>query len=162
MRNGIRNGMRAGLRGSGIALLLLGATGCASLARQAFTAPTVEVRDVKVRSIGLTGGTLDVTLDLQNPNEYRLDARRITYRFFVDTTQVVSGEVERLVTLEEKGVASITVPVTFGFNELAFAMREYTAKGALNYRVMGEFTLVTPFGSITRPYSGRGRVEGMP
>lgn len=145
-----------------IATALLTATGCATLARQAFTAPTVEVRDVKVRTIGLTGGTLDVTLDLQNPNEYRLDAKQITYQFFVDSTKVVDGVVDRLVTLEEKGVATIVVPVNFGFNELAFAMREYTSKGALNYRVMGEFTLVTPFGSITRPYSGRGRVEGMP
>ena len=145
-----------------IATALLTATGCATLARQAFTAPTVEVRDVKVRTIGLTGGTLDVTLDLQNPNEYRLDAKQITYQFFVDSTKVVAGVVDRLVTLEEKGVATIVVPVNFGFNELAFAMREYTSKGALNYRVMGEFTLVTPFGSITRPYSGRGRVEGMP
>ena len=145
-----------------IATALLTATGCATLARQAFTAPTVEVRDVKVRTIGLTGGTLDVTLDLQNPNEYRLDAQQITYQFFVDSTKVVDGVVDRLVTLEEKGVATIVVPVNFGFNELAFAMREYTSKGALNYRVMGEFTLVTPFGSITRPYSGRGRVEGMP
>ncbi len=145
-----------------IATALLTATGCATLARQAFTAPTVEVRDVKVRTIGLTGGTLDVTLDLQNPNDYRLDAKQITYQFFVDSTKVVAGVVDRLVTLEEKGVATIVVPVNFGFNELAFAMREYTSKGALDYRVMGEFTLVTPFGSITRPYSGRGRVEGMP
>ncbi len=145
-----------------IATALLTATGCATLARQAFIAPTVEVRDVKVRTIGLTGGTLDVTLDLQNPNDYRLDAKQITYQFFVDSTKVVAGVVDRLVTLEEKGVATIVVPVNFGFNELAFAMREYTSKGALDYRVMGEFTLVTPFGSITRPYSGRGRVEGMP
>lgn len=141
---------------------LLASTGCASLARQAFTAPTVEVRDVKVRNIGLAGGTLDVTLDLQNPNEYRIDARKITYEFFVDTTRVVTGEIDKLVTLEERGVASIVVPVNFGFTELAIAMREYTKRGTIDYRVIGQFTLVTPFGSITRPYSGRGRVEGMP
>ncbi|MBX3173028.1 MAG: LEA type 2 family protein [Gemmatimonadaceae bacterium] len=141
---------------------LLMTAGCATLARQAFTAPTVEVRDVKVRNIGLAGGTLDVTLDIQNPNEYRIDARKITYEFFVDTTRVVTGEIDRLVTLEERGVATLVVPVNFGFNELNIAMREYTKKGALDYRVIGQFTLVTPFGSVTRPYSGRGRVEGMP
>ena len=145
-----------------IALVALPLAGCASLARQAFTAPVVDVKDVRVRNIGLTGGTLDVTLNLQNPNEYRLDARKITYEFYVDTTRVVTGEVDRMVTLEEKGVTQLVVPVTFGYAELGIAMREYLAKGALDYRVVGQFTLVTPFGSITRPYSGRGRVEGMP
>jgi len=117
---------------------------------------------VRVRSIGLMGGVLDVVLDVQNPNEYRLDATKITYQFYVDTTRVVMGEIDRMITLEEKGRAEIVVPVEFGFAELGIAMREYTSKGALNYRVLGQFTIVTPFGNITRPYSGRGRVEGMP
>jgi LEA14-like dessication related protein len=145
-----------------VAVSVLTAPSCATLARQAFANPIVEVRDVRVRTIGLAGGTLDVILDVQNPNEYRIDASKITYAFFVDTTQVVTGVIERLVTLEEKGRTEITVPVTFGYAEMGIAMRQYLAKGALDYTVRGEFTLKTPFGSLTRPYSGRGRVEGMP
>ena len=137
-------------------------TGCATLARQAFAPPVVEVKDVKVASIGLTGGTLNVTLSVSNPNEYRIDATRVTYRLFVDTTQIVSGEVDRLLTLENRGAAELVLPVNFGYRELGVAMREYTSKGALQYRVVGEFTLATPFGNITRPYSGAGRVQGMP
>jgi LEA14-like dessication related protein len=145
-----------------LAFALLPLNGCQTLARQAFASPIVDVKDVRVRSIGLTGGMLDVVLDVQNPNEYRLDATKITYQFYVDTTRVVMGEIDRMITLEEKGRAEIVVPVQFGFAELGFVMREYTSKGALNYRVLGQFTIVTPFGSITRPYSGKGRVEGMP
>lgn len=147
---------------AGLAAVALSASSCATLARQAFANPIVEVRDVRVRTIGLAGGTLDVILDVQNPNEYRIDASKITYSFFVDTTQVVTGVIERLVTLEEKGRTEITVPVTFGYTEMGIAMRQYLAKGALDYTVRGEFTLRTPFGNLTRPYSGRGRVEGMP
>jgi LEA14-like dessication related protein len=143
-------------------LVLVAVQGCATLARQAFANPTVEVKDVRVRSVGLMGGTLDVVLSVSNPNEFRLDATRITYNFFVDTTEVVTGVVDQLITLEEKGRAEIVVPVTFGFAAMSMAMREYLEKGALNYRVTGQFTIVTPFGKITRPYSGRGRVEGMP
>ncbi len=142
------------------ALLLV--SGCATLARQAFAPPVVEVTDVKVRNIGLAGGTLDVTLSISNPNEYRIDATRVTYRFYVDTTRVVTGEVDRLLTLENRGKSELTLPVNFGYRELGIAMREYASKGALQYRVAGEFTLATPFGNITRPYSGTGRVEGMP
>ncbi len=143
-------------------LALFSITGCATLARQAFAPPVVEVKDVKVANIGLTGGTLNVTLSLSNPNEYRIDATRVTYRFFVDTTQIVSGVVDNRLTLENRGVTELVLPVNFGFRELGIAMREYASKGALQYRVVGEFTLATPFGNITRPYSGTGRVEGMP
>ena len=141
---------------------LLAVSGCATLARQAFAPPVVEVKDVKVANIGLTGGTLNVTLSLSNPNEFRIDATRVTYRFFVDTTQVVSGEIDKLLTLENSGATELVLPVNFGYRELGIAMREYTSKGALQYRVVGEFTLATPFGNITRPYSGTGRVQGMP
>ena len=141
---------------------LLGAQSCATLARQAFANPVVEVKDVRVRSVGLMGGSLDVVLSISNPNEYRLDATQITYNFFVDTTEVVNGVIDRMITLEEKGRAEVVVPVNFGYAAMSMAMREYVAKGALNYRVSGQFTIVTPFGNVTRPYSGRGRVEGMP
>lgn len=144
------------------AFALLTLAGCASLAKQAFAPPVVEVKDVKVANIGLNGGTLNVTLGIQNPNEYRIDATKITYRFYVDTTEVVSGELDKLVTLENRGTSELIVPVNFGFRELGIAMREYTSKGALQYRVAGEFTLATPFGNITRPYTGTGRVQGMP
>lgn len=142
--------------------LILALSGCATLARQAFQSPVVEVRDVKVRNLGLQSATLDVHLDIQNPNEYRLDAEKISYIFFVDSTQVVSGEVTQRLTLEEKGTIPLTVPVTFDFQAVQTAMRYYLAHGALDYRVEGMFTLVTPLGRLTRPYSGRGRVEGMP
>jgi LEA14-like dessication related protein len=135
---------------------------CATLARQAFANPVVDVKDVRVRSVGLMGGSLDVVLSVSNPNEYRLDATKITYNFFVDTTEVVTGVIERMITLEEKGRVEIIVPVNFGYAAMSMAMREYLAHGALNYRVTGQFTIVTPFGNMTRPYSGRGRVEGMP
>jgi LEA14-like dessication related protein len=142
--------------------LTLALSGCATLARQAFQNPIVEVRDVKVRTLGLQAATLDIHLAIQNPNEYRLDAEKISYTFFVDSTRIVSGEVTQRLTLEEKGTIPLTLPVTFDYAAVQTAMRYYLAHGALDYRVEGMFTLVTPLGRLTRPYSGRGRVEGMP
>ncbi len=54
--------------------------GCSMLGKQAFQNPVVNLRSVAVRGLGLTGGTLDVRLGVYNPNHYRLDATRITYR----------------------------------------------------------------------------------
>jgi LEA14-like dessication related protein len=145
-----------------LALALVPLTGCRSLARRAFKPPVVEVQDVRVRGIGLTGGTLDVSLSVQNPNGYRIEAKRVTYEFYLDTTRIVAGDIDQRVVLEQRGATQFTIPVTIGYAALGVAMREYLSKGALDYRVSGQFTLVTPIGSFTRPYAGFGRVEGMP
>lgn len=145
-----------------ILALTLAAAGCATLVRQAFQNPVVDVRDVRVAAIGLQGATLEVHLEIENPNEFRLDAEKVSYNFFVDSTRVVSGELNQRLTLEEKGKIPLTIPVTFDYAALQTAMRYYRDHGALDYRVEGLFTLVTPLGRLTRPYTGRGRVEGMP
>lgn len=143
-------------------LATLSLSGCQTLLRQAFAQPIIEVEDVRVKSIGLQGGTIDVVLSVQNPNEFRIDADKISYNFYVDTARVVSGEINQRLTVEEKGRTTVTVPVTFDSRAVGTAMRYYLANRALDYRVDGNFTLVTPIGRFTRPYSGQGRVEGMP
>ena len=72
--------------------LIIGA-GCSALGRAAFENPVVTLRDVKVRGVGLTGGSLDVLLSVYNPNHYRLDATRLTYRVNLagDSVTVASG-----------------------------------------------------------------------
>ncbi len=150
------------LRSLVLVVAALSLSGCQTLMRQAFASPVVNVTDVRVRNIGLTGGTIDVVLDIQNPNEYRIDAEKISYNFFVDSTRIVSGEITQRLTMEERGKTSITIPVNFDNTALQYAMRAYLSRGALDYKVDGLFTLVTPVGRLTRPYSGTGRVQGMP
>ncbi len=138
------------------ATMLVAATGCRTLARQAFANPVVEVKDVLVKGVGLQGGSLDIVLDVYNPNEYRLDATSITYKVWVDSSQIATGALDRLVTLGEKGRSEIVVPVDFTFAAVQKALTLFAQRGVLDYRVTGEFTMATPFGKVTRPYSGKG------
>lgn len=146
-----------------LALLALGgAAGCRTLARQAMANPVVEVKDVVIKGLGFQGGTLDVILDVYNPNEFRMDATRITYEVWVDSGRVADGAIDQRLTLNERGRSSVTVPVNFTYAAVNVAMQKFLQQGALDYRVTGQFTYVTPFGSITRPYAGAGRMTGLP
>ena len=141
------------------ATVLVAVSGCRTLARQAFAYPVVEVKDVRVNGVGLAGGSLDIVLDVYNPNEYRLDATGITYNVWVDSSQVATGALDRLITLSEKGRSEIVVPVDFTFAAVQKALALFAQRGSLDYRVTGEFTVVTPLGKMTRPYSGKGRLD---
>ena len=139
--------------------LVAAVSGCATLARQAFANPVVAVKDVRVKGVGMQGGSLDLILDVYNPNEYRLDASRITYQVWVDSNQIATGEIEKLVTLTDKGNSEVVVPVNFTFASVQKALLHYAQRGSVDYRVTGDFTMKTPFGSVTRPYSGAGRLD---
>ena len=136
-----------------------GVAGCRTLARQAFANPIVEVKDVRVKGIGFQGGSLDLVLDVYNPNDFRVDARRLSYAVWVDSSQVATGEIAQLTTLTNKGHSEVVVPVSFTYAAVQRAVMVFAQRGSVDYRVNGSFTMATPFGDISRPYSGTGRID---
>ena len=142
-----------------IAILTVASSGCTAFARQAFRTPTVELRDIRVRGIGLDGGSLDLVLDVFNPNDYRMDATRLTYTLVADTSVVATGAVTRRVTLVNKSRNEVLLPVSFSMKELMGVAQVMLKKGSVDYLVKGEVTVDTPFGSMTRPYEGRARLD---
>ena len=151
--------MKSLLRGLVLTGLAALALGCATFGRQAFRTPTVELKDIRVRSIGLEGGSLDLVLDVFNPNDYRMDATRLTYTLSADTANVATGAVTRRVTLNNKSRNEVLLPVSFSMKELMGVAQVLLRKGSVEYTVKGEVTVDTPFGSMTRPYEGRARLD---
>ncbi len=141
------------------AVLVLGAAGCARMARSAFQNPVVELKDVVVRGVGFQGGSLDVILDVENLNSYRIDVSKVTYTVYAESLKVATGEVTKRVTLDNKSRTTVTLPVSFTFREVKQAANILLARGSVDYTVSGDFTLATPFGSITRPYRSKGRYD---
>jgi len=135
------------------------ASACGGFARQAFRTPTVELRDVRLKSLGLEGGSVDLILNVNNPNEYRIDVTRLTYTLIADTSQIATGFVTKRVTLESKAMNDVSLPVSFGIKELMGAAETLLRKGGVDYTVRGEVTVDSPFGSITKPYEGKARLD---
>jgi LEA14-like dessication related protein len=141
--------------------LAVSAASCAGFLRHEFGTPVVELKDVRVKGIGIEGGSLDLVLDVYNPNNYRLDASHLTYTLFVDTSAIATGEINKLVTLETKKKSEVILPVTFNTRELMGMAQALTRTGSLDYTVKGEMTVATPFGNFTRPYMGNGRFDSL-
>lgn len=141
--------------------LVMSAASCAGFLRHEFGTPVVELKDVRVKGIGIEGGSLDLVLDVYNPNNYRLDASHLTYTLFVDTSAIATGEINKLVTLETKKKSEVILPVTFNTRELMGMAQALTRTGSLDYTVKGEMTVATPFGNFTRPYMGNGRFDSL-
>jgi LEA14-like dessication related protein len=133
------------------------AAGCASIARQAFQEPIVTVSNVRLNGLGLTGGSIDVGLKVYNPNGYRLDATRLTYRLLFDTVTFATGALDQRQTVQARDTLEVLIPVTFSYRGVGEAGRQIMNTGTVNYRLMGDVTVGSPVGSFTIPYSSTGR-----
>jgi|SRR5437867_3369406 len=147
-----------------IAILTLALAGvaCSALGRAAFQNPVVNLRDVKVLGLGTQGGQLEVDLSVYNPNNYRLDATRLTYRVFVgDSVGLATGALDTRQTVQATDSTIVKVPVSFTYSGLGAAATQLLRTGAVNYRVTGDVTVGSAVGNFTVPYSTSGTFNSM-
>ena len=154
--------MRKALLVAAVAVAGAAATGCASLARQAFMEPVVTLQNVRLNGLGLQGGNFDVVLNVYNPNGYRLDATRINYRLLIgDNVDVAQGTITDRLTVHQNDSTRVSIPVSFTFAGIGEAGRQLLNTGAVNYRVAGDVAVGTPVGNFTVPYSTTGRFSAL-
>ncbi|MCX5766840.1 MAG: LEA type 2 family protein [Gemmatimonadetes bacterium] len=137
-------------------LALTTASGC-GMAAVAFHNPTVELKGVQMRGIGL----MDVLLDVYNPNYSDFEVRNVTYTVFADSIQVVKGEVTERVKLPGKKTTTVRLPLTFGVRELNKASGALSQRGSVEYTVEGEFSMATSLGWFRRTYRTSGRYDSL-
>jgi LEA14-like dessication related protein len=104
---------------------------------------------------------VEVVLSVYNPNGYKLDALRMTYRVDVDTTMVGNGALTERFVVSEKDSSMVRLPVRFTYAGLGAAGRSLLMAGTVSYRVRGDFTVATPLGNFTRPYDRTGRYSSV-
>ncbi len=143
----------------GIVLVLTSA--CATLGMANFKEPIVTFKDVKITGLGVTGGSMEIVLDVYNPNNFRLDGSRLTYKLMVDTLTFGTGTYDSRFTVEKGDSSEIKLPFSFSYLGANAAGRQLMQTGSVEYRVMGDVTVNTPIGAFTRPYDQRGRFNTM-
>ena len=131
--------------------------GCASLGLGGFKEPIVTFKDLRVRGLGLTGGSLDAYLNVYNPNGFKLDATRLSCKVLVGENQLGTGVLDSRFTVQDKDSTTIRIPVDFTYAGIGGVARQMMQSGSVPYTVTGDVTVATPAGNFTVPYSGTGR-----
>jgi LEA14-like dessication related protein len=137
--------------------------GCSKIAERAFTRPTIAVRGVKVRSVGLTGGSIEISLAIVNTNAYPLPVQRAIYTFaLADSTEVGRGESSTAFTVPGRDSVVVQLPVDVSWQGLRAAARDASRDGTVDYRLAGSVTLDTPLGNPNVPFESVGRFTPPP
>ena len=144
-------------------LALLALAACSAIAERAFSRPTIAVRGVKVRSVGITGGSIEVALHISNPNPYPLPVQRATYTFaLADSTEIGRGESAAAFTLPAHDSTVVQLPLDVSWQGLRAAGRDAARDGTVDYRLTGSVTIDTPVGNPNVPFESTGRFTPPP
>lgn len=138
---------------------LIAITGCASLGMLGgFKEPIVNFQNVEIKGLGLSGGSMDIVLSVYNPNAFKLEGTRLTYRLFAgDSMSVGQGALDSRFVVQDRDSTIVRLPLDFTYAGIGGVGRQILSTGTVNYRVLGDITLSTPIGNFTRPYDRTGR-----
>src|SRR5256714_10183601 len=141
-----------------VALLSLS---CATLGRLAFTEPDVELQEIAVTGIGLTGGTFELAFDVYNPNDYRIRSTRLEVGVDLEGTHFGDALLDRPLDLSPTNHSRVVVPVRFAWAGVGAGAKALLTHRAVGYAITGRVLLDTPLGDKSVALTGKGNVPLM-
>ncbi len=134
-------------------------TGCKTLSNALrFAEPEVQLKEVQITGLGLSGGTLNLALDVYNPNDYRLRSTRLELGIDLENTHFGDALLETPLELPSQQHTLVTVPVRFEWAGVGAGARALLARQAIRFGLTGSAYLGTPLGDRRVQVHGSGDV----
>lgn len=140
---------------------LLAVAACATLGRLSFKEPELELQEIDVTGVGLTGGTFDLVFDVWNPNDYRLRSTRLEVGIDLEGTHFGDALLDRPLDLSPTNHTRVVVPVRFEWAGIGAGAKALLTRRAVGYGITGAVLLDTPVGDRRVALTGRGNVPLM-
>ncbi|HET7248658.1 MAG TPA: LEA type 2 family protein [Gemmatimonadales bacterium] len=148
--------MRRWLAGACVVAAL---AGCKTLANALqFAEPEVQLKEVQITGLGLTGGTLNLALDVYNPNDYRLRSTRLELGIDLENTHFGDAVLETPLELPSQQHTLVTLPVRFEWAGVGAGARALLSRQAIAFGLTGTAYLGTPLGDRRVQVHGSGNV----
>ena len=134
--------MRLSVAVAGVLVL----AGCAGIG-DFFKEPDLRLDHVVVRSVGLTGGTLDFVVDVHNPNSFDLQGTELRVGFDVENSHLGDIDYRDDFAVQRGDTTRLTLPLRFEWAGVGSAVRAALGYGDIPYKMAGEVSIQTPFWS---------------
>jgi len=139
---------RGDIASVGRALVLVFSGACALLhTALQFTAPDIQVTEIRVTGLGLTGGTLDLVLDVYNPNAYDIHGTRLGLGLDLEDTHFGDAEITTPFALSATRHTQVIVPVRFEWAGVGAGAQALLTRQGVRYAATGTVGIDTPIGA---------------
>jgi len=142
-----------------VTLLTITVSSCATLRNAlTFEKPQVELQEINVTGLGLSGGTLDLVFDVYNPNDYGLRSTRLEVDLELAGTDFGEALIDKPLDLSPVNHSRVTMPVRFTWTGVGAAARSLLESQELPYGLTGAVFLDTPIGEKRVELRSKGNV----
>jgi LEA14-like dessication related protein len=144
---------------SGLVGVLVTLSSCATLRNALnFEQPQIELREIHVTGLGMSGGTMDLVFDVYNPNEYRLRSTRLEVGLQLAGTDFGEALIDKPLDLSPQNHSQVVMPVRFTWAGVGAAARSLLESQELPYGLTGAVLLDTPIGERKVELKSNGHV----
>jgi LEA14-like dessication related protein len=142
-----------------VMLLTITISSCATLRNAlTFEKPQIELQEINVTGLGLSGGTLDLVFDVYNPNDYRLRSTRLEVDLELAGTDFGEALIDKPLDLSPVNHSRVIMPVRFAWSGVGAAARSLLESQELPYGLTGAVLLETPIGEKRVELRSKGNV----
>jgi len=142
-----------------VTLLTITVSSCATLRNAlTFEKPQVELQEINVTGLGLSGGTLDLVFDVYNPNDYGLRSTRLEVDLELAGTDFGEALIDKPLDLSPVNHSRVVMPVRFAWSGVGSAARSLLESQELPYGLTGAVLLDTPIGEKRVELRSKGNV----
>lgn len=132
--------------------------GCATLGKLYFQDPDVQLKEIDITGLGLSGGTMNLIFDVYNPNDYRVRSTRMELGLDLEATHFGDAVLEKPLDLSPQNHNQVVVPVRFEWAGVGAGARALLSRQAIRYGLTGAVLLDTPLGDKRLGLHGSGDV----
>lgn len=145
---------------TGVLALVLVSAGCGVF----YQAPSVRIADVRVVGLGLSSGTAELDVEVDNPNRFGLEVRGLEYMLEVsDGTEaarwdtLATGISTDTVRIDGREMERVTLSIPFRYQALGTAFQSLLSGGSVPYRIEGVVRAGGFGGQRDLPFRSEGR-----
>lgn len=129
---------------------LLSLSSCISVS--ALKEPRVEVKAVEISQLDFSGGKIEVTCDVDNPNNKDLNISSVDYHLLLNGKSFLKDRIDKEFQLKANAKTQVKIPLRFTTQNIANGFEAFSLGQALKYEVIGRAKV----GVFSVPFAQKG------
>lgn len=107
-------------------------------------APQVQFKKMVITSLNFEGIELNALIDVQNPNAFGIPLNGLSYKLFIESEQLLAGEVPVTSSIPANADTTLGIPLSFNFNDVYHIVRNFSKRDSLPFRLEGKINVLLP------------------
>ncbi len=125
--------------------------------------PQLKIKSLKLENLGFTSAQLRLQIALKNPNAWSATLKNMDYRFVVNGSQWIQGQLNQMQKIAGKQESVLDIPINLNFLQMGRTVYNLlTNQAALNYELKGKADLqssIKLLGNFELPIDKKGKIE---